>query len=140
MAEGARAEAIPLQRLMELILDRPVVVEVGEDNQSTITAVKKAYSLALRYTLRQQQCSVGGLHELFTEPPPPGVGTFELKYRESETHKWLLSRRCKSPQGGIPFCVGGELLCPYLVPRTQRPLTGGTGVRQLCGHLQHFRP
>ena len=49
MAEGARLEAIPLQGLMELILDRPVDVEVGEDNTATIIAIKKGYSVAMRY-------------------------------------------------------------------------------------------
>ena len=102
MAEGARQEAIPLQRLMELILDRPVVVEVGEDNQATITAVKKGYSVALRYTLRQQQCSVGGLHELFHEPPPLGVGAFELKYRETTTHKGDVFTKPLPPASFLP--------------------------------------
>ena len=34
---------------MELILDRPVDVEVGEDNTATIIAIKKGYSVAMRY-------------------------------------------------------------------------------------------
>ena len=44
-----------MQGLMELVLSRPVRVEVGEDNTATITNVKKGYSVAARYMLRQQQ-------------------------------------------------------------------------------------
>ena len=67
MAEGAKLEASPLQGLMELTLHRPVDVEVGEDNTTTISAIKKGYCVALRYLLRQQRCSLGGFKELFDD-------------------------------------------------------------------------
>ena len=59
MAIGAREEAIPLQALCELALDRPVEAIVGEDNEATIKAVEKGYSPALRHLPRQQLCSLG---------------------------------------------------------------------------------
>ena len=70
MAVGAREEAIPLQGLIELILDGRVAYEIREDNTSTIAAVRKGYSMALRHLLRQQRCSLGQLHELVTEASP----------------------------------------------------------------------
>ena len=70
MAVGAREEAIPLQGLVELALDRPVRAEVGEDNQATIAAIKKGYSPQLRHLQRQQRTSLGQVHDLVTDPPP----------------------------------------------------------------------
>ena len=102
MAEGARMEAIPIQGLMELMLDRLVRVEVGEDNTATISAIKKGYSVALRYLVRQQQVSLGGLHDLFTDPPPPGCGKFELKYRETATHKGDVFTKPLPPASFLP--------------------------------------
>ena len=87
MAVGAREEAIPLQQLVELILDRAVACEIGEDNTSTITAINKRYSPALRHLLRQQRCSLGHVHDLVTDPPPAGVGEVTLVHRRTDTHK-----------------------------------------------------
>ena len=55
MAVGAREEAIPLQQLIEMILDRLVACEIGEDKTSTIKAAHKGYSPALKHLLRQQR-------------------------------------------------------------------------------------
>ena len=41
MATGAREEAIPLQGLVEMVLGRPVVYEIGEDNTSSIAAMRE---------------------------------------------------------------------------------------------------
>ena len=60
---------MPVQGLIEMILGRPVVCEIGEDNSATIAAVRKGYSPHLRHLLRQQRCSLGQTQELITDEP-----------------------------------------------------------------------
>ncbi len=79
MAVGAREELIPVQELVELVLGRPVPAVIGEDNTSTITAVRKGYSPHLRHLLRMQRVSLGQLHELITDEPPDGSGPITLE-------------------------------------------------------------
>ena len=89
LADCMRKEAIPLQRLMSVLLDRQVVVRVWEDNEATITIVEKGYSLALRYLARTQRTSIGMLNELFhPEVDDDGLmKLFHLAYSKSTTHK-----------------------------------------------------
>ena len=64
-----------------------MLAEIGEDNTSTIAAVRKGYSPHLRHLLRMQRVSLGSLHDLITEDPPQGSGEIVLLHRETKTHK-----------------------------------------------------
>eukprot|EP00971_Amphidinium_carterae_P336880 6473453-Amphidinium_carterae.1 len=54
-----------------------------EDNEQTISAVRRGYSKKLRHLPRAHKISVGTLHELLDGDNPIG----ELKYHPTATHK-----------------------------------------------------
>ena len=54
-ATSLRAELIPLQQLLQLLLGRPVNAVIHEDNEACITAIRKGYSPTLRHILRTQR-------------------------------------------------------------------------------------
>jgi hypothetical protein len=89
LATSLRRDVIPLQFLMQLILNRPVKIEMREDNSATITAIKKGYSSSLRHLLRTQRISLGFLHECLTEPPERQKkdGAIVLEHHDTRSHK-----------------------------------------------------
>ena len=82
-------DAIPLQRLVSLILRKPVPMVVHEDNSAAILAVRKGYSLSLRHLPRTQRICLGSLHEVLCNPVDHDCspGTIELVHHETNTHK-----------------------------------------------------
>ena len=90
-------EALPLQSLLEHILQRHVPVVVKEDNTQAISAVKSGYSPNLRHLSRVARVSVACLHELFHPCVVEDVISGELfhqpdlgltlHYHESASHK-----------------------------------------------------
>ena len=64
MSHILRHEAIPLQQIWELLLGRPVRMEIFEDNEGIITVVENGYSPALRHLSKTQKCSIDLLHDI----------------------------------------------------------------------------
>ena len=60
-----KKEIIPILHQMEVTLGRPVKLVGKEDNTACIAAIKKGYSLALRYLQRHAQVSLGFTHAVF---------------------------------------------------------------------------
>ena len=53
---------------MRQILARPIPIEVMEDNEACIVALKKGYSPSMRHVSRTQRISVGFVSDCFTLP------------------------------------------------------------------------
>ena len=87
-----QGEALPAQRLLELVLGRPVRLVVQEDNESSIAIVRKGWSPKLRTLLRNQKCNLQQLHELITadEEQLEDRGPVVLRHHEGETF-WSLA-------------------------------------------------
>ena len=100
-----QGEALPAQRLLELVLGRPVRLVVLEDNESSIAVVRKGWSPKLRTLLRNQKCNLQQLHELITADADQlgDRGPVVLRHHEGETHKGDLFTKflvpCKFERG-----------------------------------------
>ena len=57
-------EALPMLSLWDLLLGRPVKLEICEDNQATIKVAKKGYSPKLRHILRTHKVNLSSLKEV----------------------------------------------------------------------------
>ena len=122
-----QGEAPPAQHLFELILGRPFRVVVHEDNEATITIVRKGYSPKLRAMQRTHKTNTEQLHELITEsvqnynedgdPSGPVV----LQHHEGITHKGDLFTKCLEP---TKFQEGLKLL-KVRQPQLPPPLKKG---------------
>jgi len=71
-------EALPMLSLWEKLLARPVELRVREDNQATITVVKKGYSPKLRHLIRRQKIHLGSMKEVIDKD------TVTIEYIRSE--------------------------------------------------------
>jgi hypothetical protein len=81
-------DAIPIQMLMSLLLNKPIDVITHEDNAACIIAVQKGYSPALRALPRTQRCAIGALRGIFHEHEQrPDEGKCLLIKEPTETHK-----------------------------------------------------
>eukprot|EP00971_Amphidinium_carterae_P349606 6491104-Amphidinium_carterae.1 len=88
-----REEGIPILDLLCSITGREVKMVCYEDNEQTISAVKRGYSKKLRHLPRVHKISVGILHELLGGDNPVG----ELKYHPTATHKADMFTKCLKP-------------------------------------------
>ena len=86
LASCLRSELIPVQSLMQEILQRPVEAELLEDNAATIIAVNRGYSLAMRHVRRTQRTSLGLIHDMITEEPEEGQGRIRLIKASTADH------------------------------------------------------
>ena len=59
-----RESLIPLQNLGSIMLQRPVMAVIHEDNMSTITVIEAGYSPQLRYINKHHRISLGLTHEM----------------------------------------------------------------------------
>ena len=66
LALGVFSESIPASILWSLILGRDIKTKIFEDNQATITVVKKGYSKKLRHISRTHKVNLGSLKEVCT--------------------------------------------------------------------------
>ena len=62
-----RREALPMQMLLETLLNQHVHIKCMIDNTQTIQAVEKGYSKKLRHLPRTQRVCIGALHEAITD-------------------------------------------------------------------------
>ena len=62
-----RREALPMQMLLETLLQQHVHIKCMIDNTQTIQAVEKGYSKKLRHLPRTQRVCIGALHEAVTD-------------------------------------------------------------------------
>ena len=65
-----RDNAFPLASLLEWLLQRPITIEVYEDNAAAIVAAKAGYSARLRHLSRPKRIHVGYLGEVFDKEDP----------------------------------------------------------------------
>ena len=72
---------------LSLVLGRPMVLRVMEDNTTCIGSVEKGYSPAMRYLPRTQRTSLGFLHEVFCELDDAEIGAAILQYANTKKHK-----------------------------------------------------
>ena len=59
-----RESLVPLQHLWSIMLQRPVLAVVHEDNMSTITVIQAGCSPQLRYINKHHRISLGLVHEM----------------------------------------------------------------------------
>ena len=59
-----RESLVPLEHLWSVMLQRPVLAVVHEDNMSTITVIEAGYSPQLRYINKHHRVSLGITHEM----------------------------------------------------------------------------
>ena len=97
MSEGLRNEALPVQALLQTVLQRPVALRIREDNEATITAVRKGYSPRMRYLLRTHRIALGTLKELTTEEPESGEGRVTLEHWPTASHKGDMFTKALAP-------------------------------------------
>ena len=86
MSVHLRNNAIPIQSLLSVLLCRPVLLHVREDNSASIQAVLHGYSPSLRHLLRTHRISLGALHDIF-HGLPRAEGEGEIKLVKEETLK-----------------------------------------------------
>ena len=82
MATSARAEAIPMQVLLERALGRRVSLVCLEDNTQCLGAVRTGYSAALRSLPRTERISLSVAHETFVLTEGN-----EIRYHPTDLHK-----------------------------------------------------
>ena len=87
LATCVRNALIPMQILLQRILQQPVDCEVMEDNAAAIVAVTKGYSPAMRHIPRTQRVSLGMLHEIFHDDPEQGEGRIDLIKANTDEHR-----------------------------------------------------
>ena len=59
MYDALRNDGLPLANLLEFLLERPIVVEVMEDNSAAIVAAQKGYGPRLRHLHRLKIIHLG---------------------------------------------------------------------------------
>ena len=97
--------ALLAQRLLKLVLGRPVRLVGQEDSESSIAIVRKGWSPKLRTLLRNQSSNLQQLHKLLTADPEKldGRDPVELRHHGGETNKDDLFTKfrvpCKFAQG-----------------------------------------
>ena len=65
---GVFGEAVPMQDLFDLILDRPVHLICQQDNAAVIQIVHGGYSAKLRHMRKIRKLNLSALYELFRDP------------------------------------------------------------------------
>ena len=61
-------EAIPMQDLFDLVLNRPINLVCQQDNSSVIQIVHGGYSAKLRHLKKLHKLNLSALYELFNDP------------------------------------------------------------------------
>lgn len=87
LASCLRSELIPMQSLLQQILQMAIPGDLMEDNNATIIAVNKGYSPAMRYLARTQRTALGLVHDVITEELNPGEGKISVLKADTVSHK-----------------------------------------------------
>ena len=66
----ATTDLLPLASLLEFLLERPIVVEVLEDNSAATVAAEKGYGPRLRHLHQSKRIHVSYLGEIFDPENP----------------------------------------------------------------------
>lgn len=105
---GMKDDGIPIQILMEFFMGCAVPVSAMEDNDSTLKAVCKGYSPALRAFHRTHSVHVGWLRGIFhVFEFLEQEGSYDLLYARTDTHKGDPFTKALSPD---PFAKAMRLL------------------------------
>ena len=87
LATCLRSELLPAQFLLQKIIRRPVSAMVMEDNEATITSIRKGYSPAMRHLPRVHRISIGLLHEITTRDETADDGNVRVHKAATADHK-----------------------------------------------------
>ena len=88
LSDCMKADALAVQGLFSILLKRPVVLRVLEDNTTCIRNTERGYSQNFRYLQRTQRTSLGFLHEVFHElEDAEDVGPVILQYSPTKVHR-----------------------------------------------------
>jgi len=87
LATCLRSELLPAQFLLQKIIRRPVNAMVMEDNEATITSIRKGYSPAMRHLPRVHRISIGLLHEITTREETADDGNVRVHKAATADHK-----------------------------------------------------
>ena len=68
LVSGVFGEAIPMQDLFDLILNRPINLVCQQDNASVIQIVHGGFSAKLRHLKKVHKLNLSALYELFHDP------------------------------------------------------------------------
>ena len=68
LAAGLYGDALPMLNMWDVLLGRDCELEVFEDNNATITVVRKGYSSKLRHINRTHKVNLSSLSEMFAKP------------------------------------------------------------------------
>ena len=80
---AARHLTLPVQTLLIDMLGMLVPIRLKVDNTQAISAIKKGYSKKLRCLSRTHRCSIGAMHERYSDPEV----CMEVVYEPTATHK-----------------------------------------------------
>ena len=92
LALGLFSEAIPALQMWSFILERPVSLEVMEDNEATIKIIKKCGSAKLRHVGRTHRVNLASVYEQFEDP------CIELQYVKSAEQVADIFTKALAPQ------------------------------------------
>ena len=65
---GVFGEGLPMQKLFETVLDRPIDLICQQDNASVIQIVHGGYSPKLRHMKQVHKLNLSSLYEVFEDP------------------------------------------------------------------------
>lgn len=85
-----KTELIPMQSLLQEILNVPIPAFVEEDNAATIIAATKGYSPSMRDLRRTHRTSIGSVHDIISERPEdrmPNEGSITLEKAATADHR-----------------------------------------------------
>ena len=71
--DSLRNDGLPIASLLEFLLDRPVIVEVLEDNAAVVPAAQNGYGPRLRHLDRTKRIHPSSLGEVFDKENPQAV-------------------------------------------------------------------
>jgi len=68
-ADGLFKSGLPVVTFVEVLLGRPSVCVLHQDNSGAVADIRKGYSRRMAHVVRHQRCSIGALHEELIERP-----------------------------------------------------------------------
>jgi hypothetical protein len=92
LANGVFSEALAMLNVWDLVLQRPCQLEIMEDNQETITFVRKGFSKKLRHISRTHRVNLSSLKESCCN------GHTSLQYVETKKQAADIFTKALSPQ------------------------------------------
>ena len=87
LATCLRSELLPGQFVLQKLIRKPVNAMLMEDNEATITFIRKGYSPAMRHLPRVYRISIGLLNEITTREKTDDNGNVRVHKAATADHK-----------------------------------------------------